>query len=70
MGQWTGSTTWDRYNHLQPRAQTDASDNLGEDLEADVLTGESGEPRWNRTINPQFKSSTGRCPPDAALYVC
>jgi hypothetical protein len=24
--------------------------------EVDVLLGESGEPRWNRTINPQIKS--------------
>jgi NAD(P)-dependent dehydrogenase (short-subunit alcohol dehydrogenase family) len=28
------------------------------------------EPRRNRTFNPQIKSSTGRCPLDAALSFC
>ena len=44
---------------MQPsatQAQPDALHNAGEDLEDADLFEESGEPRWNRTINPQIKS--------------
>jgi hypothetical protein len=38
------------------QAQPEPSAVEGETLESDDLLGESGEPRWNRTINPQIKS--------------
>jgi hypothetical protein len=43
-------------NEAQPDAFVDDVD-LSED--ADLL-GENGEPRWNRTINPQIKSRSKR----------
>ncbi|MEN3336618.1 MAG: hypothetical protein V7647_294 [Acidobacteriota bacterium] len=44
---------------MQPNATQAQPEAFVEDIdvsEIDVLLGESGEPRWNRTINPQIKS--------------
>ena len=37
------------------QAQPDAVDGINDDSEGVDLFEESGEPRWNRTINPQIK---------------
>ena len=38
------------------QAQPEAGDDDLRVVDGDDLLGESGEPRWNRTINPQIKS--------------
>jgi hypothetical protein len=86
LGHASIQITVDTYGHLIPGVNRAAVDRLDdapmqprqpepfdEDpalQEMQELLGKSGEPRRNRTFNPQIESSTGQCPLDAALWFC